>query len=134
MQRGIHLNIITYSAMIKGYCLEHRIDQALDVMAELKRQGNLQPDEHTYNTVINGCARQGRYEKGLAVFQEMCQDGVKPSNFTLSVLVKLASRTKRVDKAFELAEEVSKRFGLRLNVHVYNNLIQACLCHKGISD
>merc|ERR1719343_1060403 len=65
------------------------------------------------------------------MLEDMCQDGIKPSNFTLSVLVKLASRCRRLDKAFDLCEDLSQRFNFKLNVHVYNNLIQACIQHKG---
>jgi len=132
--KGIKLNIITYSAIIKGYCQENRVDQALEVLKEMRSNPSLHPDEHTYNTVINGCARQGLYEKGVAILEEMCRNGIKPSNFTLSVLVKLASRSRKVDKAFELCEDLSKKYSLQLNVHVYNNLIQACVQHKGLRE
>merc|ERR1719235_101668 len=128
---SVQLNIITYSAIIKGYCQENRIDKALELMQDMKRNGVLKPDEYIYNTIINGCARQGQYDKGVAMLEDMCQDGIKPSNFTLSVLVKLASRCRRLDKAFDLCEDLSQRFNFRLNVHVYNNLIQACIQHKG---
>jgi len=132
--KGIKLNIITYSAIIKGYCQENRVDQALEVLKEMRSNPSLHPDEHTYNTIISGCARQGLYDKGIAILDEMCRNGIKPSNFTLSVLVKLASRSRKVDKAFELCEELSKKYRLQLNVHVYNNLIQACVQHKGLRD
>merc|ERR1719401_637026 len=63
--------------------------------------------------------------------------GVKPSNFTLSVLVKLANRGKRPDKAFELCKEITQKYHFRLNIHVYNNLVHACTAHgnsqKGIA-
>lgn len=127
----VELNIITYSAIIKGYCQENRIDNALELMKEMKANTALQPDEYIYNTMINGCARQGMYDKGVAMLEDMCQAGIKPSNFTLSVLVKLASRSRRLDKAFDLCNDLSRKFNFKLNVHVYNNLIQACIQHKG---
>merc|ERR1740120_227328 len=85
-----------------------------------------QPDEITYNTLIDGYARYGLYEKGLLLLREMQEAGVKPSNFTLSVLVKLATRSRRPEKAFELCKELAQQYNLRLNVHVYNNLLHAC--------
>jgi len=127
---GIKPNIITYSAIIKGYCQDNRIELALGVMTEMQNSVDLSPDEHTYNTVINGCARRGLYDKGMALLEQMCDAGIPPSNFTLSVVVKLASRGRQVDKAFELVDELSQKFKLRPNVHVYNNLIQACTWHK----
>jgi pentatricopeptide repeat protein len=131
---NIQPNIITYCSIIKCYCQENRIDRALEVMEQMRMNSELQPDEHTYNTVINGCARQGFYDKGVAILEDMCNAGIKPSNFTLSVLVKLASRSRRLDRAFLLCEELSQKYDLRLNVHVYNNLIQACIAHKGLQS
>merc|ERR1719163_1993114 len=98
----------------------------------MRKNINISPDEHTYNTVINGCARQGRYDQGVALLEEMCKCGVAPSNFTLSVLVKLASRSRKVDKAFELCETLAKKYNLTLNIHVYNGLIQACITHRDV--
>ena len=51
----------------------------------------------------------------------MQEAGVRPSNFTLSVLVKLASRSHRLERALELCEEISRKCRFRLNIHVYNN-------------
>eukprot|EP00429_Kryptoperidinium_foliaceum_P053048 CAMPEP_0176074026 /NCGR_PEP_ID=MMETSP0120_2-20121206/36991_1 /TAXON_ID=160619 /ORGANISM="Kryptoperidinium foliaceum, Strain CCMP 1326" /LENGTH=1009 /DNA_ID=CAMNT_0017407715 /DNA_START=80 /DNA_END=3109 /DNA_ORIENTATION=- len=124
--QGIEPNLITYTAVIKGYCQHKRLDSAFELLEDMKRSRNLIPDEVTYNTLIDGCARYGMYERGIAVLREMKENGVPPSNFTLSVLVKLASRCKRPDGAFELCEKICAEYGLRLCVHVFNNLIHAC--------
>eukprot|EP00933_Yihiella_yeosuensis_P071182 TRINITY_DN79387_c0_g1_i1.p1 TRINITY_DN79387_c0_g1~~TRINITY_DN79387_c0_g1_i1.p1 ORF type:complete len:954 (+),score=224.23 TRINITY_DN79387_c0_g1_i1:150-3011(+) len=127
---GIEPNVITYSTVLKGYCSANRLDEAFMILEEMKRNSNLRPDEVTYNTLLDGCARQGLFDRGMSVLTEMRTAGVSPSNFTLSVLVKLATRSKRTNKAFELCDEISKEFRLRLNIHVYNNLIQACISNN----
>mmetsp|Transcript_120170 Transcript_120170/g.340158 ORF Transcript_120170/g.340158 Transcript_120170/m.340158 type:complete len:662 (+) Transcript_120170:88-2073(+) len=124
---GIRPNVITYSVIVKGYCKIGRIARALEVMDEMRENATLSPDEHTYNTVINGCARQGHYDQGVSIFEEMCKAGVKPSNFTLTVIVKLAGRCRRVDSAFELCDQIAKTYNIKPNVHVYNGLVQACV-------
>merc|ERR1712190_416703 len=103
------------STIIKGCCND-----------DMKRSKDLTPDEITYNTLIDGCARMGYFENGIALMHEMQELGVTPSNFTLSVIAKLGSRSSGPDKAFELCEEISKKYQIDWNVHVYNNLIQAC--------
>jgi len=132
--QGIPPNVITYSAIIKGYCQENHVGRALQLMQEMQSNKNLRPDEHTYNTVINGCARQGLYDKGMALLDEMMKLGVQPTNFTLSVLVKLASRSRKTQEAFELCEKLSKKYKFRLNVHVHNGLIQACVARSTSVD
>eukprot|EP00933_Yihiella_yeosuensis_P009896 TRINITY_DN11608_c1_g3_i1.p1 TRINITY_DN11608_c1_g3~~TRINITY_DN11608_c1_g3_i1.p1 ORF type:complete len:953 (+),score=208.71 TRINITY_DN11608_c1_g3_i1:140-2998(+) len=132
-KQGIRPNVITYSTILKGYCSVNRLDEAFALLEEMKADKGLRPDEVTYNTLLDGCARHGLFDRGMAVLSQMRSAGVPPSNFTLSVLAKLASRARKPDKAFELCEELSKEFNLRLNVHVYNNLIQACCSSGNIS-
>merc|ERR1719189_2376272 len=67
------------------------------------------------------------YERGLALLEEMQnQKGVRPSAYTLTVIVKLADRARRPEKAFELCEELSRKYHLGMNVFIYNNLIHTC--------
>jgi len=123
-------NIVTYSTILKGYCQENRLGKAFELLEEMKQSTKYQPDEITYNTLIDGCARYGLYEKGVLLLREMQEAGVRPSNFTLSVLVKLATRSRRPEKAFDLCKELTQQYNLRLNVQVYNNLIHACTTHQ----
>merc|ERR1719262_274547 len=129
-QQQIEPNVITFSTIVKGYCHENMLDKAFELFEDMKKGKNFRPDEITYNTLLDGCARQGLYDRGMALLEDMQTSGVPPSNFTLSVLVKLASRAHRHDKAFELCADVCKKYRFKLNVHVYNNLINACIQHR----
>merc|ERR1740129_2707555 len=66
----------------------------------------------------------------MDLFEEMQADGVRPSNFTLSILVKLTHRGRQIEAAFSLCDELRKRYRIRPNVHVYSNLVQACVGQK----
>eukprot|EP00933_Yihiella_yeosuensis_P020273 TRINITY_DN16283_c0_g3_i1.p1 TRINITY_DN16283_c0_g3~~TRINITY_DN16283_c0_g3_i1.p1 ORF type:complete len:784 (+),score=209.56 TRINITY_DN16283_c0_g3_i1:157-2508(+) len=119
-------NAITYGTVIKGYCNENKVEKALDLLKEIKKTTKITPDEVTYNIILDGCARYGQFERGLAVLEEMQACGVRPSNFTLAVVAKLATRSHKPARAFTLCEQLSKKYNVKMNVHVYNNLIQAC--------
>lgn len=54
---------------------------------------------------------------------------MKPSNFTLTILVKLYGREHRLDKAFEVVEELPKKHGFAANCHVLTCLISASLAN-----
>merc|ERR1712151_438993 len=84
------------------------------------------------NTLIDGCARRGWWERGISLLDQVQSAGVAPTNFTLSVLVKLASRCKQPEKAFQLSEDISQKYSFKLNVHVYNNLVQTCMYNSTI--
>jgi len=130
--QGIEPNLITYSAILKGYCQANRLDEAFQLVQQMLQTTQLRPDEIMYNTLLDGCARQGLYDRGMMVLEEMQQVGVPPTNFTLSVLVKLASRSKQIDRAFELCDEISSKYRFRLNMHVYSNLVHGCTMAKDL--
>jgi len=125
--QGLKLGIVTYSAILKGYCQSDRLSEAFELIEDMRRTTKLEPDEIMYNTLLDGCARRGLYDQGMTVLQKMKESGVRPSNFTLSVLVKMANRARKLERAFELCEEISTKYNFRLNVHVFSNLIQACI-------
>mmetsp|Transcript_19523 Transcript_19523/g.55333 ORF Transcript_19523/g.55333 Transcript_19523/m.55333 type:complete len:799 (-) Transcript_19523:82-2478(-) len=127
----IQAGAVTYSTMMKGYVQENRVDKAFELMDEMKTKG-FKPDDYSYNALLDGCARQGLFDSGMQLLADMQDSGIKPSSFTLSVVVKLANRSNRLDKAFEICDDLSRRFGVRLNVHVYNNLMQACTAHQEV--
>lgn len=129
---GLQMGLVTYSAIIKGYCAQNLLDDAFDLFNHVVESTDLQPDEIMFNTLLDGCARLSLYDRGMGVFDMMQQAGVRPSNYTLSVFVKLANRGKKLEKAFEICDELSAKYNFRLNVHVFANLIQACISHRDL--
>lgn len=132
-RKSIEPNVITYSAILKGHCQAGDFEKGLEVLETMKRETNLKPDEIMYNSLLDGCVRSNLYEQGIELLSEMEQAGVRPSNFTLSIVVKLASRAKKLDMAFELADRIAQRYHFRLNVHVFTNLVQGCVCHRDLA-
>jgi pentatricopeptide repeat protein len=130
--QGLKMGLVTYSAILKGYCQTNRLDEAFELVQDMQSNTSLEPDEIMYNTLLDGCARQGVYDRGMALLEKMKSSGVKPSNFTLSVLVKLCNRGKKLEQAFEICEYMTAKHGFRMNVHVFDNLIQACINHRDL--
>merc|ERR1719482_299449 len=106
------------------------LERAFDVLEELKNDNKYHPDEIMYNSILDGCAKQHRVEDALRVLEEMKATGVGPSNYTLSILVKLLGHARRLPQAFALVEDLSKKNGFRPNVQVYTCLVQACITNR----
>lgn len=123
--QNITPNIITYGTVIKAYCAANQLDAAFQVFDDMQHTPNMVPDEVVYNTLIDGCARYGHFERGMKVIDTMRAAGIAASNFTLSLVAKLACRSKQPEKAFELVEQLQAEFKIKLNMHVFNNLLQA---------
>jgi len=131
---GIPPNIITYGAILKGYCQEGKLDKAYELLQSMRETTDFTPDEIMYNSLLDGCARQGLWERALSVLSEMEEAKVKPSNFTLSVLVKVGRRsTASLDCIFETCDVIAARNRFRYNVHVFTNLVHACVDRKDLA-
>jgi pentatricopeptide repeat protein len=130
---GVKANVITYSTMLKGHCQNGNIQEGFAILEQMKRDANLKPDEIMYNSLLDGCAQNHLADEGLRLLEDMQNEGIPPSNFTLSILVKLMNRARRLDRAFILVEEITKKYHFRPNVHVYANLVQACASNQQLS-
>merc|ERR550514_807349 len=123
-------DIITYSTIVKGYCLSGDVDRAFQVLEEMKRDGKHCADEILYNSLMDGCAKGHRLDDALRLLDDMQDSNVTPSNYTLSILVKLLGRSRRLNQAFTMVETICKENGFRPNIQVYTCLIQACMQNR----
>jgi len=80
-----------------------------------------------YNNILDGCIRHSRFDLAETLLEEMENSEVVPTNYTFGILVKLYSRRRQVDKAFEVIERMSKKFNITPNNQVRTCLMCACL-------
>mmetsp|Transcript_58723 Transcript_58723/g.109970 ORF Transcript_58723/g.109970 Transcript_58723/m.109970 type:complete len:850 (-) Transcript_58723:43-2592(-) len=127
-------DIVTYSTIVKGYCMAGDVDRAFALLKEMKKGNAVTPDEVLYNSLLDGCAKQSRVEEALGLLEEMKAQGVVPSNYTLSILCKLLGRARRLDQAFGMVQTFTQQYGFKANIQVYTCLMQACIhnrqCHR----
>merc|ERR1719498_1034198 len=126
-------NVITYSTMLKGHCQNGNIQAGFAILDQMKKDAQLKPDEIMYNSLLDGCAQNNLVDEGMRLLDEMQSEGVLPSNFTLSIVVKLMNRARRLDRAFSMVEEITKKYRFRPNVHVYTNLVQGCVSNQQLA-
>merc|ERR1719395_42596 len=98
----------------------------------MKRENKFAPDEILYNSLLDGCAKQHRVEEALRLLEEMKESSTTPSNYTLSILVKLMGRARRLGQAFSLIDDLCAAHGFRPNIQVYTCLITACIHNRRI--
>jgi len=127
---GAKPNLITFSTMLKGHCQNGDVQSGFKILEQIRKDPELQPDEIMYNSLLDGCAQNNLVNEGLRLLDEMQAEHVYPSNFTLSILVKLMNRARRLDQAFALVEDISKKYNFRPNVYVYSNLVQGCVSNQ----
>merc|ERR1719191_230318 len=129
---AVEPDIITYSTIVKGYCLSGDVDKGFEVLNQMKSEGKYAPDEILYNSLLDGCAKQHRVDEALRLLEDMKASGTAPSNYTLSILVKLMGRARRLDQAFALIDDLCTAHGFRPNIQVYTCLIEACIHNRQV--
>ena len=64
------MNTVTYNTLITGLGNVGRIDDAMELFEEMKREG-IERDTVTYNTLITGLGSVGRIDDAMELFEEM---------------------------------------------------------------
>jgi len=119
-------DLVTYSTLVKGYASSGDLKRALEIFEELKKDPTKVPDEVLYNSLLDGCARERRVREAMSLMEDMKKSGVTPSNYTLTIMVKLLGRSKMLKEAYALVDTVRDTYGVKPNVQVYTCLITAC--------
>jgi len=121
-------DLITFSTMIKGHCARGDLEQALMLFSRMRKQG-ISPDAILFNSILDGCAHKQMRSLTEQVMEDMEECGIAPSNFTLSILVKLYGRCGDLDAAFQAVETLPKKHNFDVNAQVFTCLMSTCITH-----
>lgn len=130
---GCKADDITYSMIAKGYCVTGNLDKALEIFHSLPSK----PNPNTvvvYNTLLDGCVRHNRSDIADNMLENMQKWGIKPSNFTLGIIVKMWGRRRQIKKAFAAVHALPKQYGFVPNVPVQTCLLFACLRNDAVDE
>jgi pentatricopeptide repeat protein len=128
----VKLDSVTYSTIIKGFCVNGDLDQALEVFLGMQEH-NTAGDAVIFNTLLDGCCRHGKFEFADRLIDNMQKYNIVPSNFTLTILVKMWGRRKQLNKAFDVVEKLPSQYGFQANCQVYSCVISACVSNGQVA-
>jgi pentatricopeptide repeat protein len=131
-KNGCAPNTITYSTLVKGHCIQGNLEEALRLFQVMLDRG-LTADTVIFNTMLDGCVRHSRFELADQLVSNMNKFSVEPSNFTLSIMVKMWGKRRRLDDAFAAIRQSLSERRFRLDSQVGTCLISACL-HNRAAD
>ena len=83
-QANIQPNVKMYCAVINSCGYAGRLDKALEVVEEMKKN-SVRGNVILYTTLIHACKLSGDFEQALKSFEEMKQAGVQPNIITYNV-------------------------------------------------
>eukprot|EP00933_Yihiella_yeosuensis_P038094 TRINITY_DN3205_c0_g1_i1.p1 TRINITY_DN3205_c0_g1~~TRINITY_DN3205_c0_g1_i1.p1 ORF type:complete len:631 (+),score=129.40 TRINITY_DN3205_c0_g1_i1:185-2077(+) len=125
-ERSFPPDLITFSILIKVNCDAGRLEAALRLLMAMKDL-SLQPDEVVFNNLLGGCIKDGNVDLAKKLYSDMVADGVKPSNATFSIMIRLYAQCKMLDEAVDLLRKEPSRHCLQLEARLFSQLTQCCL-------
>merc|ERR1719476_188434 len=93
----------------------------------------LAADTIIFNMMLDGCVKHSSWGLADELLADMKTYSVEPSNFTLSIMVKMWGKRHLLEEAFEAVHRTLREGRVRLDAQVGTCLVGACL-HNGAVD
>jgi len=122
-------SIATYSIVIKALVDSHDMERALLILSDMLSAGT-KPDEIIFTHLLEGCRLVNNHKLGERLFEDMLSANVHPSEYTLTMMVKLHGRCGAHEKAYQLVESWEKQHGMKPTVIHYTCVMSGCLRSK----
>ena len=126
-------DLITYSTVIKAYCKQKNIDKVEDIFNYIQGRKDFILDEVIYNIMLDGMLKAEKYEQALKIYENMITNGIKKSNATYSILIKIYSKLGSVEKAVKVYNEMLES-GIKPSLITYTSIIQILIKSKKIEN
>uniref|UniRef100_A0A7I4B812 PROP1-like PPR domain-containing protein n=1 Tax=Physcomitrium patens TaxID=3218 RepID=A0A7I4B812_PHYPA len=94
-------NVVTYGNMINLYSKFQMVEDAENLLAEMRESG-VKPDEYIYGSFVKLYCNSDMIDKATMVVQEMKDDGLVPDQIIKTNLMQAYGRVGRYDEAEEL--------------------------------
>jgi pentatricopeptide repeat protein len=119
-------DLVSYSVLIKVHCDAGKVEVALQLLDRMAQQG-LAPDEIVYNNLLLGCAERKSSALGKRILEDMNEHHIRPSNVTISIMLKIHTKCKEWEAALDILETSHLKFGLPVEQRLYIQLVQSCI-------
>ncbi|MQL79056.1 hypothetical protein Taro_011496 [Colocasia esculenta] len=113
-----YTNVHVSNALMGFYVGCGRLDDAVALFEEM-----IDGDVTSWNTIISGMVKEGRYHRALELFQDMRMDGFSGDSFTISSLLTAAVEGFSRATHGEMVHAHALKLGLEFNLSVGNSLI-----------
>lgn len=114
-------NVVTWNAMITGYCQHGEILHACELFESMELEG-IQRNVASWNALISGYTQEGLGLLALELYQRMQDRGIKPDAVTFLCILKACTSVGALADGRRIQEDIYER-GLDSDVTIGNTLI-----------
>ncbi|XP_074269048.1 pentatricopeptide repeat-containing protein At5g47360 [Silene latifolia] len=131
---GCTPNLVAYSALLDGLCRFGDFERALELLAEMEKEGGeCAPSVITYTSVIQCLCENGKSSEALSVLDRMGSSKCSPNRITVSVLVKGLCAEGSIDEAYKLVGRIVAEDHVAVG-ECYSSLVTGLLNTKRLED
>eukprot|EP01022_Parablepharisma_sp_SALTPOND_P018835 TRINITY_DN3132_c0_g1_i1.p1 TRINITY_DN3132_c0_g1~~TRINITY_DN3132_c0_g1_i1.p1 ORF type:complete len:1081 (+),score=115.60 TRINITY_DN3132_c0_g1_i1:6228-9470(+) len=118
-------NTIIYTTLIKGFAKTKDLKAAMEIYQKMVMDPSSLPNNVTYNSLLDCCAKCDDLSMLETVFEEMKKNGIKADLITFSTMIKGYCRRGKLSNALCLLETMEKQ-GIQADEVLFNSLLDGC--------
>ncbi|CAO0803046.1 unnamed protein product [Mucor circinelloides] len=118
-----------YHALMYAYGLQQFPEKAYALLQRMKRDDNIKPTLHSYNTLLGCYKRVNNVERAEEMLAEMKQHHIKPDTVTYNTMLHLLLRTNQFDRVFDMYSTM-KADKVSSDIYTYSTLLDAAVKSK----
>ncbi|KAL6880306.1 hypothetical protein ACP4OV_011871 [Aristida adscensionis] len=86
-----------YTALIGAYCRSGLLDEALQLLSDMKASPLCQPDVYTYSIIIKACVDASRFDLVGDIYKDMAERSIAPNTVTQNIVLSGYGKAGRLD-------------------------------------
>ena len=97
LQQGCQPTPELYTALIGAYCRSSLLDEALQLLTDMKASPLCQPDVYTYSTIVKACVDAARFDLVDVMYKDMAERSRAPNTVTQNIVLSGYGKAGRLD-------------------------------------
>lgn len=131
-EKRLYPNAHTFSIIIMALCSQNRLNEARDLLSQLRLRNDILPQAFIYNPVIDGFCKAGNLDEANAIVAEMEEKKCNPDNYTFTILIIGHCMKGRMDEAIDVFNKMALVDCSPDKINV--NTLVSCLLKAGMAD
>jgi len=116
---------IMYNSLLDGCAKEHRVEEALALYEEMKKE-KVRPSNYTLCTLVKLLGRVRQLPQAFAFVEQFKAAGLRPNIQVYTCLMSSCIESRQLERALQLHDQVLAA-GLQPDEKMYNALVRGCL-------
>ncbi|GFY88688.1 pentatricopeptide repeat (PPR) superfamily protein [Actinidia rufa] len=120
---NLHVNVVVWTALLTGYGLNCKHEDALKVFGDMIKLGIL-PNQSSFTSALNSCCELEALDRGKVIHATAIKLGLETDAFVANSLIELYSKCGNLKNGVTIFKNIGKK-----NIVSWNSIIVGCAQH-----